>query len=116
MKMKLNSPTQIAAATAGSRGTRRSFPGATDQCHSTPQTSSNDMTTITPYQPATAQYSYATRADNLNSWPVADPQSARQLFFARHGRDAELPLRRPATAKAFRKALVAAEMAGWECF
>jgi hypothetical protein len=54
-------------------------------------------------------------ADNLNSKPCVKASIARARFFAEHGPGAEVS-RRHATPKEIRKALLAAEMARWECF
>lgn len=73
------------------------------------------MTKLEPNHLSTAEFTREATADNLNSKPCVMASSARARFFAEHGPGAEMP-RRHATPKEIRKALLAAEMARWECF
>ena len=63
----------------------------------------------------TSQFSQGTATDKSESTPCDEVRAARERFLAQHGPGADLP-RRQVASKEVRKALLAAEMARWECF
>ncbi len=63
----------------------------------------------------TSEFSPGEEPDNLDLLPCATAKVVRERFLAQHGPAADLP-RSSATPKEIRKALLAAEMARWECF
>lgn len=73
------------------------------------------MTTFDTCPVTTGYSSRGANRDNLIYSTHDTARTARKRFLAQHGPDAELP-RRQVTSREVRKALLAAEMARWECF
>jgi hypothetical protein len=114
VKTKSISPNKLGRATAMPTGSSDLAP--THRCEqiSMPELNTKNMTTLESNPFTTSEFIDSPMADNPNS-PGAEAAEARRRFLAEHGPSADLPRRQP-TSKEFRKALLAAEMASWECF
>jgi hypothetical protein len=115
MKTKLISPNRPGNATV--MQARLSEPASAPRRRqiSRPEPDTENMTTLESNLFTTSQFIDSLMADNPNYSPYPDATAARQRFLAEHGPGADLPRRR-LTSKEFRKALLAAEMARWQCF
>jgi hypothetical protein len=115
VKTKQVSPDNTAAATQRPAPANQQGSPLCPRRTPPPESHIEDMTTFDTIEFTTGYFSRGPNRDNLNYAACDTAPTARERFLAQHGPAAELP-RRQVTSREVRKALLAAEMARWECF